>query len=62
MNRVREAREEKGLTQKELSKLANVRQAQISLIENGLKPNISVPVAQRLAKALDKTMDYLFPY
>lgn len=62
MNRVRDAREEKGLTQIELSERAKVRQAEISLIERGLKPNVSIPVAQRLAKALGKTIDYLFPY
>jgi len=62
MNRVREVRLQRGLTQRELSKITKVRQAEISLIENDLKPNLSIPVAQRLAKALGKTMDYLFPY
>jgi len=62
MNRVRETRLQLGLTQRELSEIAKIRQAEISLIENNLKPNLSVPVAQRLAKALGKTMDYLFPY
>jgi transcriptional regulator with XRE-family HTH domain len=62
MNRVRESRLQKGLTQRELSKITKIRQAEISLIENDLKPNLSIPVAQRLAKALGKTMDYLFPY
>lgn len=62
MNRVREVRLQRGLTQKQLHKLSKVRQAEISLIENNLKPNVSIPVAQRLAKALGETIDYLFPY
>lgn len=61
MNRVREVRLQRGLTQKQLSKLAEVAQKDISLIENDLKPDFSLKVAQRLAKALDKTVDYLWP-
>jgi len=62
LNKIRETRLKKRLTQKELSELSKVRQAEISLIENNMKPNLSIPVAQRLAKALGKSLDYLFPY
>lgn len=62
MNRVREVRLQRGLTQGELSELSKVSQKDISLIENDQKPNFSLAVAQRLAKALEKTVDYLWPY
>lgn len=61
MNRVRETRLQLGLTQEELSKLANVSQKHISLIENNQKPNMSLTVGKRIAKALGKTVDYLWP-
>ena len=61
MNRVREVRLEKGLTQNDLSELTNVSQRHISLIENDQKPNLSLAVAKRIAKALGKTVHYLWP-
>ena len=61
MNRVREVRLHRGLTQDDLSELAKVSQKHISLIENDQKPNLSLTVAKRIAKALGKTVDYLWP-
>ena len=61
MNRVRETRLQKGLTQKQLSKLAKVKQSDISLIENDLKPGFSLAIAKRLANTLGETVDYLWP-
>ena len=61
MNRVRETRIKRGLTQDDLSKLSKVNQRHISLIENDLKPNLSLFVAKRIAKALEETVDYLWP-
>jgi DNA-binding XRE family transcriptional regulator len=61
MNRLRETRLKRGLTQVELSKLANISQREISFIENDLKPEFSLKVAKRLAKALNVTVDYLWP-
>lgn len=61
MNRVRKVRMERGLTQQELSKATKVSQKNISLIENDQKPNFSLAVAQRIAKALGETVDYLWP-
>jgi transcriptional regulator with XRE-family HTH domain len=61
MNRVREVRLQKGLTQDDLSRVSRVGQRHISLIENDLKPNLSLLVAKRISKALGKTVDYLWP-
>lgn len=61
MNRVREARLQKGLTQNGLAKLAELKQKEISLIENDLKPDFSLKVAKRIANALGETVDYLWP-
>jgi len=61
MNRVREVRLQRGLTQDDLSKVSKVNQRHISLIENDLKPNLSLAVAKRISKALKKTVDYLWP-
>ena len=60
MNKVREVRLQKGLTQHDLSKLAKVKQADISMIENDQKPNFSLAVAKRIAITLGKTVDYLW--
>ncbi|WP_041272373.1 helix-turn-helix transcriptional regulator [Desulfitobacterium hafniense] len=61
MNRVRETRKKKGLTQKELSETSGVSQKDISLIENDMKPQFSLETAKRLAKALGTTVDFLWP-
>jgi transcriptional regulator with XRE-family HTH domain len=58
---VREVRLQKGLTQKQLSKLAKVKQSDISLIENDLKLGFSLAIAKRLANTLEETVDYLWP-
>jgi transcriptional regulator with XRE-family HTH domain len=60
-SRVKKVRKQKGLTQDELSELAGVRQAEISLIENDQKPQLTLVVAKRIAKALGCTVDYLWP-
>lgn len=61
LNRVREVRLQKGLTQHDLSGLTKVAQRHISLIENDLKPNLSLNVAKKIAKALGVSVDYLWP-
>lgn len=61
MNRVRETRKQLNLTQGELAEIAKVRQKDISLIENDLKPDFSLKKAKRIAKALNTTVDYLWP-
>jgi len=61
MNRVRETRLQKGLTQTQLAEMSGVRQKEISLIENDQKPDFSLRVAKRIADALSVTVDYLWP-
>jgi XRE family transcriptional regulator of biofilm formation len=45
-------REEKGLTQEGLAKLAGVTKPYVSMIESGNRKSPSLPVLKRLAKAL----------
>ena len=45
-------REEKGLTQDELAKRAQLTKPYISQLENGVRKNPSLPALERLAKAL----------
>ena len=49
------ARNEKGITQKELSSITGITQADISKLENGTA-NPSVKTLQRLANALGKNL------
>ncbi len=57
-NRLKEAREKKGLSQRELAKLAAVSQPAIFYFENGKKrPNADT--LEILADILGVTMDYL---
>lgn len=59
MNRVREIRRARGLTQDELSKRANISRPFLSDVERG-KAVPTVTVAGDIAAALDSTMDDLF--
>jgi len=58
-NRVRERRDELGWTQMQLAIKTRTTPPHISKIENGHLPSLSS--AQKLARALDVTVDYLFP-
>jgi transcriptional regulator with XRE-family HTH domain len=49
---LRKYRERKGLSQTELGKLANVRQATISNLENGKGRRVDLDVLDRIAKVL----------
>lgn len=49
---LRKYRERKGLSQAELGKLANVRQATISSLENGKGRRVDLDVLDRIAKVL----------
>jgi putative transcriptional regulator len=51
--KLRELREERGLTQEELSDRAGVRQAAISAIETGARQRIDLDILDRLCSALD---------
>ena len=54
-----EAREERGISQRELSRSSGVIQAEISKIEQG-KGNPTVSTLQKLAKSLGRTVASLF--
>ena len=55
-----EAREEKGLTQKQLSKLSGISQSKISKTENGAR-YIGASQLYILAIALNKPISFFFP-
>ena len=55
---IRRIREEKGLKQVELAKMANVTQAMICQIELGTKPP-SLPLSVDIAKVLECSIDDL---
>lgn len=58
-DRIRELREQKGLTQKELGELINVSAQVISNWERGYTPTINYENIIQLARALDTTVAYL---
>ena len=59
VNRIKIARIEKNLTQKDLASKVNVTRQTIGLIEAG-KYNPSLKLCIDIAKILDKTLDELF--
>ncbi|MGD6898649.1 helix-turn-helix transcriptional regulator [Bacillus infantis] len=58
-NRIRQRREELGLTQAELAELIKISTQYLSKIENEVKP-INVMLAIRIAQALDSTVEEIF--
>ena len=58
--RVKEIREEKGMTQEELEKKSGVSRQTISAIENNDKYQAKVGTLMALAVALETTVDNLF--
>ncbi|APT75269.1 hypothetical protein LN42_01825 [Marinitoga sp. 1137] len=59
-NNLKYYRELKGLTTRELAKRSNVSQAHIVFIEQG-KRAPTIPIARRIAKALDCELNEIFP-
>ncbi len=59
MLRVRELREARGWSQRELARRAGVRQATLSAIENEQTSGIDFETLERLAKALEVDPGYL---
>jgi transcriptional regulator with XRE-family HTH domain len=57
--RLKKVREQKGLSLRQLSELSGVERGLISKLERGQRPQVSVHVAMRLARALGITLDYL---
>ena len=52
-SRLRQLREDHGLTLTELARQAMVSKGYLSMIENGTRRDVSPPVVARLAAALD---------
>ncbi len=58
MNRLKEIREDRDLSQKELSKILNINQVTYSYYEIG-KRQIPIETLKRLARFYDVSVDYL---
>lgn len=59
-NRVAEIRKERGLSQQELSEMANVSRPYLSVIETNQNKTVSNSVMFRLAKALGVGIETIF--
>ena len=57
--RLRQLRELAGLSQNQLAKNAHVHRPLISLVESGKQQSVTLEVAQRLARALGVSLEYL---
>ena len=57
--RLRHEREKKGLSVRQLARMAQVPHETISRLENNQQRTPSLPVAMRLARTLGVTLDYL---
>ncbi|MEW5952596.1 MAG: helix-turn-helix transcriptional regulator [Bacillota bacterium] len=60
MNRLQEVMKLKRITQEELSKMTGIAQGEISKIMNDRK-DIHLKTAKKIARALGKSVDYLWP-
>lgn len=58
--KIKEAREEKRLTQEELAKLSGVSRPTIVALENGTAEDVKISTLQKLAAALGKTIQDIF--
>lgn len=57
--RLQHTRTQRGWSQRELARRAQVDHAWISRLEDGLRHNITLDAAKRLAQTLGVTLDYL---
>lgn len=58
--RIKELREEKNLSQAKLAEKSGVSRTIISNLENGQSTSMTMKTLNKLAKALDTTLDQLF--
>lgn len=58
--KIKEVREEKNMTQEELSKKSGVSRGTISALENGTSRATTTKTLTKIARALDTTVDVLF--
>ena len=61
MNRIGKVRKELQITQEELSFRTDIPQSEISRIENGKKKHIELETGIKIARALGKPVEYIFP-
>jgi len=57
--RIRQRREQLGLSQRQLAEMTKMRQNMISRLEHGDTPNPGADVLRRLARALTCSIDWL---
>jgi len=58
--RIKEAREEKKMTQEELAEKSGVSRGTISALESGVERTTTTKTLLKIASALDLTVDQLF--
>jgi transcriptional regulator with XRE-family HTH domain len=56
---IRKRRESLEMTQMELARRARISQSYVSQLEAGERKTVSLPIAQRLARALEMTLEEL---
>ena len=59
-NRVKEIREEKGLTLLKLSEMSGVSVGYICHLEKGSRKNPSIEIMEKISKALNKSITEIF--
>lgn len=59
-NRIKEKREELGMSQSELAEKSGVSRVTISGLENGIERNTTSQTLLRIAGALNSTIDQIF--
>ena len=59
-NKIEELRKEKGWSQEELSIRSKVSRNTISALETGSHINVTYSTMKKIAKALNKTVEYIF--
>ena len=57
--RIRQLREHRGWSQRELARRAGIRQATISHLESGRAKTVDLAILEKLARALDVDPGYL---
>jgi transcriptional regulator with XRE-family HTH domain len=61
-NRIQEILDQKGWTQTKLEEETGIDQGELSKIINKKKKRLSLPVAQKISRALGYSTDHVFPY
>lgn len=61
MNRIKEILSDHGITQEELALRVGLSQSEISRIANEKRKDLTLRNASKIAKALGKPVEYVFP-